>query len=885
VLPISRLRLPANRLLDFTCCDIDPAILGQWTSSPVSISRALNVDVHHPLARNALLFSLIADGNHPDSALWNIFFHFRINKTAHSILINQCKKLVDLSETLQKWQSSTYGSSLRMATAHTLAEIRRHWELYTAMPDIPASRLKVINDLFKAEWTKLQNLPTRRSTASRSLGPLIMHGCEVIAESLRIYWKTGTLFTDPKAITDATFLNPTFVYSLAGEGCAVHYGTDPLIPFHLAPVIGNAQGSGSPTLSDVIKAAQTQFSGWCKAYRKAVKGTTPPITRFFHGDAIAVCHSLRVYTNSGHLTSGIPVAQWKTQVIQLAESEYGANGQAPSQFNIIHTSNLEDHIGLLNVLIPAVPLLLPGPSSVLYSESLLSLGKDATKEFTEHLHGDITLMGILFGVCPVDYLCGFNSRSNTHELFLQMQAPTPKIPKKGKKMKEEDIKTMMSIGQFQQLVTWRPPSSCDPSVANLSIPPPSFNPSHMATFFYDLYQSLFAQESAMNFWKQHKDDPLHMMKAVSASSIKAHDSREGFVLFLKHIKDRFQPPEDEWKQAIESFNARLLSTWSMANMETLHYQDLLGQLHRYQLFKAPTFSSSARRIGPFKAWDRVPDLIRIVFVIPRHQLAVMENSKADEIGTPPLHCDIFGSNCLNIFSSVHVAFGRAIPIGTPSSPMVRFEEDLAGWKGNSSLVVSFTAPSYLITELEAPERLGVSLSVKNTPDACVALTPKLGLQLRIFSAKLMDTSLVHILPEPPLPARRRATPSAHPPDEHNFLETLSRQIGSAGRSVLEFDDDCEEVQALSVRVEVTDPDALQALQSPAKPVPEIKQLSACVVRMELGGREQDVVFPFPVMGSEHRLRIARTSKYIEVSQAISLKGVKFLTIFFCQCSS
>ncbi|TEB27907.1 hypothetical protein FA13DRAFT_1666645 [Coprinellus micaceus] len=830
-----------SRPLDFTCCDVEPAVL----------------------ARNVLLFTLIMDGQ-ASATIWNVFYHFRLDAKSHKVLIDQCNKLIDLSENGQQWRDSQYGATLRMATDYTLSELRRHWGLYAAMPELPAHHRNAIDQEFRTQAKKNAG---RVGTVTRSLGPLLLQGTDVVASSLTSYWKSGTTFTDGKSLAEATILNPTFVYSLAGETHSVHYATDPLTPFHLASAFAGAK---LPTFPQVIKAAKVQFDNWCTSFSTAISKPPLLVVRSIVGDAMAVCHSLRLFAGTGVLRPGIPVAQWKTHLIQFNPWEYVDSPQpAPTCFNVIHTSNLEDHIGLLNVLIPAAPLLSANASSVMYTESLLALASDPTKEFIEHLKADITVMGLLLGICPVDYLCGFASRSNTHEL------PNAQF---GSSKKAKDI----NIGQFQQIVTWRSPSSCDLIASQIQIPPPSFDPYQMATFFYDVYQSLYAQESALTFWNQNNTRrPGDYLRAVGSSNITAYYTREAFVLFLKSVKDRLQPTDDDWASAVSRFNNRLLDTWSRENMETLHYQDLIGHLRRYGLYRARTFTRSARKVGPFAPWATIPDLIRIVLVVPRHELHVLEGSNADEVGTPPLHCEIFGSNCLNLFTSVHAAFGRAVSVGTKDKPQVVFEEDLKGWKGKSPLVVSFTAPAYLLTELVPPNEVGVAFAVRNTPAACATLIKKLGMSLRIFSAKLLDSTLVHILPEPPLPAKRMQAGAQAGPTTSAFAPSSVRdEIGKADRAVIDFDEDCEHVSTLAIRVNITDETSLKLFSAEgSKAVPDIEQVSACVVKVALGGRVQHVVFPFPVVGSQHRLRLARKSRYIEVlvppSRSFMEDGMKF----------
>ena len=110
------------------------------------------------------------------------------------------------------------------------------------------------------------------------------------------------------------------------------------------------------------------------------------------------------------LNLGTPVAQWKTQLIQFSKDEY-ISGRAPAIFNVIETSNLDDHIGLLNILIATIPLLsiATAQSNVLYTESLVARGQDAMKDFAKHLYADITTIGLLIDLCPIDYLSSFTS--------------------------------------------------------------------------------------------------------------------------------------------------------------------------------------------------------------------------------------------------------------------------------------------------------------------------------------------------------------------------------------------------------------------------------------------------------------------------------------------
>lgn len=322
------------------------------------------------------------------------------------------------------------------------------------MQDLPPPRLADIREGYKNAFKRSMDGSGSSMTTARSSGPLAFQALD-LSDQVKNYWKTGTTFADPKQIARAKFLNPTFAYSLSGEGCAVHYASDPLTTFHFAALFGNSKSKVRSV--ELVKSAQTEFSEWCLAFRSSLDGFAhTPHIRLCLAEATAFCRSLRTFRESGTLNAGVPIAQYKTQLLRLSTEEY-VHDQAPATFNVIETSNLIDHIGLLNILIAAIPLLSPFPSSVLYTESLLFMGENATKEFTDLLYADIGTLGMLLDLCPIDYLSGFTSRSNTHELLLHRLT-------KGS-----------LVTQFHQVTTWKRPASGDSELAlrggHLRLPP------------------------------------------------------------------------------------------------------------------------------------------------------------------------------------------------------------------------------------------------------------------------------------------------------------------------------------------------------------------------------------------------------------------------------
>lgn len=473
----------------------------------------------------------------------------------------------------------------------------------------------------------------------------------------------------------------------------------------------------------------------------------------------------------------------------------------------------------------------------MYTESLLAKEKDATKEFANSLYADLTTVGLLVGLCPVDYVSGFTSRSNTHELMTYdtVKKDTP---------------------QFHQVTTWRSPtldlSPRDPRADSL---PPIFDSLQLGTFIYDTYHRLFEQEDSLTFQRMNQHN---ILKAIGASAI-VHYTRESFVLLLKLIRDRLQISREHWMEVMDRFFLLHEADNSMP-MDANNFNDLCVHLHLNGIHTTDQYRRPPQRIGRFAKWDNIPPVVRVILVVPRERVNSF-NEDVKPVPTPPLFCDVLGKFSHNIFNGVHVAFGRVIPMGTEARPWATFEEDPAGWKGTSSLVVSFTMTSALLTDIEPPENLSVSLSVRSTV-ATAMLVQKLGIALNVFSAKLMDRSNVHVLPEQPLPTKSSHVPAS--PSAALAPEAIAAtQLGRCGAITVEMDEDCELVDSLTCRVSVCAEEAKRLL-SDRENIPQITQVSPSVMRVTLGTLSQDLLYPFPVIGSKYRVRIARTSLYIEV---------------------
>ncbi|KAF7363879.1 MYND-type domain-containing protein [Mycena sanguinolenta] len=803
----------ATRKLDFTCVDYEPAIL----------------------ARNVLLLSMVIDNRDAEN-IFDIFFHLYLEKESLALLVSQCRILLDASMTLEGWKKSRYGSTLRMSSQHTLIEIRRHWDQYTKMHALPNTQLCTIVEAFKAAATEYQkqyhdSQESMICHTSRSAGPLMMYATEILSDCFYDFWKYGTTFISPARRSAANLLNPTFVYTQLGVGCHVHYGSDLVMPFHLAPIFGNLDTV--PTRLDIMNGIRTQFREWCSAFRRYhQRGLC--IVRVFFADAILGARALQFRKETGGVQTRILVCHWRAETITLDEEEYK---QAPLAFDVVDTSNLDDYIGLLNVLTISIPLLSGSGNGVLYLESLLIQGHadNAPKDLTKRFHADLTVMTVLFHLCPVDFVTGYSTRSNIHELLAYNFFPA-NGPRR----------------QYHQVTAWKP----------LRSDPPVVDSRQLGTFLYELYHALFEEEDSLTFQQRHPNDFLNAL--ISRNRVPY--SRESFVLLLKFIRGRLQIPRDQWVAVLDRF-FDLQSSDSSMKMDTINFHDLCAQLHFHGVHSMDVYRwDYLASVGVFRAWAKVPPLVRVFLTVPRQKLGVLAGA------TPVLQAGMRGPKMHNLFSSVHAAFGVLSVMGTPANPKVSFEEDPKRFHGTKPLVISFVMPAMLLTGdgpgYDLPSSILITFAINNNTANTVHYAGKLGLHLEIHSAALFDSNSVLVLPaEQPLPFAFSANIN---------VTSTSGQIGSRGPISANFNEDCDLVESFSAKITVEDGLARAALQS-AEAV-AVRQLSHNIIQLMLGGRTQEVSFPFPIVGAQHRLRLARKSLWIEVSE---IHPLSFLRIDIC----
>ena len=594
------------------------------------------------------------------------------------------------------------------------------------------------------------------------------------------FWTTGTTFVGEEAPLLATDINPTFVYSLADATFSVHFGTSPIAPFHLAPAFLRFKPR-STVASDLVDCAKSQFSGWVTSFPTFLKGRPGMIAiRIFCGEALRFCQALAEYRTTGSVAGDHTVSPWDaTPLVFDAPNYVPGNTSAPLTFNVIETSNLLDHVGLLNLLIATAPILSETHSASLFTETFLGLGSDPTKSFNQQLCADLPTTSLLLGLLPSTYLSNFSSRSNAAEIILH-KLLDPRVP------------------QYRERFAWRRPTTHDATTPTPNAPSlcrVAFEPLSLAKLLR-IYLCMFNSDDAIS---------------GSAASLSIHELsmvpyiRETFVALVAMATRMVVV---DWKVTLDIFFALLENTRSRFH----YHQELCAQFRLAGIYTMYPMTRDVTRQGRFRGWHRVPPTVSVTLVVPRGNIQVLLDMDRAEISIPMMQATLKGRSVLASFCSIKVAFGKVNNSGTDSDPRITFDMDPLGWAGSSPLIVSFSLPSRML-HVEDPEDMAVGLSFRLSPHT-LRLASKFGMSLHVFEARLMDTSAVFVVPEEPHGVWYRLCNVPSPAEDSDGC-TVSAVMDSGG----------EQISMLTARADILD-GPTRAILSSGAPV-KSRQVSPC----------------------------------------------------------
>lgn len=205
-----------------------------------------------------------------------------------------------------------------------------------------------------------------------------------------------------------------------------------------------------------------------------------------------------------------------------------------SSFDIIDTSNLIDHLGLVNVLLTTRPLLKHSfkGQAIIYTEALIAIGDGPAAALETRLCCGIPTFALLFELVPRPYLAYFGTQSHSHEMF--MLSGQNEVAERGGRT------------QYHERVPWVLPDSCDdkrPITLHCDTSN-YFQPHQLAQLLFGVYSKLF-----------YNENPSYLLRATSLTHILQlsynHYDRATFVTLVRSVRDRLKLDDSSWKHAID----------------------------------------------------------------------------------------------------------------------------------------------------------------------------------------------------------------------------------------------------------------------------------------------------------------------------------------------
>lgn len=622
-----------------------------------------------------------------------------------------------------------------MCDGPSLARIRKTWSSYRTA-SMSKEHLKSYEQRFKSTIQRARDTKEARIgkgqvlTGFRSTAPVSMLSLAELSQLYYEFWDTGTTDSGSHARDTASYPNPMFAASVE-DTFTLHYGTDPLLGFHLAtgyapllpesPLqVGSCNVSGVRT---VIEFARVQFQAWGSAFRNRVPENMT--IRFFAGDALSFCHAL-LHRRSvrGDSPPHMYRDPFHSEPLLLDDEDYGVTGGAPPRFNVIDTSNLLDHLGALNVLVASSPLLSDELAATLYTETLVKREDSLKAMSDELLCGHFSTISILLDLFPIEYWTNATAISGVDEAMFDA------ICRMMGSAKDHD-------GQMRCRFAWKRAPTQSVSLTTRTSSRLHFKDIDLATILFRVYQKMF----------QHENMGL-LFSSISLQRLKnnscPHYHRGSLAAFLALVKGQVSA---NWNKVMDQF-LDFVENDSSILMGRNYIQELYLYLHIFDIHSVPILKTNSHgeekplNLSLTRNWEDSLAVSCIILKVPRAALKAFREVPYQELGTPLVHGVLQSSNHFdgrpwqNVFSVVQLAFGEVVTSGSRHGDdlSVIIHEDEYGWLGKSPLVASFYVPSW-ITRLE-PQTANVAFGIQSTPQSSRTFVRHFGVELNIYETHL-----------------------------------------------------------------------------------------------------------------------------------------------------
>ena len=776
--------------------------------------------------------------------VWDIYFSLYVTEEALEILEQEAIELIALAHDPQTWRSGKYGHIIQFCDAETLKSVKKIWESYCVSTQSPSER-KGRQIRFEASIKSSQRFREDKSgkpiivtTSWRSMAPLL--------NSTTLSASDEDFFQRPHDDHSKDLPNPMFQPS-KDSTTLIHYGTNPLLGFHLALAFASLdttsplrpESASSDTRSATVQAAQTQFRAWSAAFKKCVQHAKIAI-RVFQGDALAFGYVLQSLNDGPRIENNTLYKDpYRMTPIYLDDHLYGHDGAAPTLFNVIDTSNLADHLGTVNILTVASLLLQVEPHSSIQTENLVKADANMENMTKRILCGDFSTVSALLKLFPVEFW------TNTSACAPQEAMLSSVLPE---------------MGQMHCRLLWKtiPSEWMTKVVTKLH-----YESSQLAELLYKVYLRMFENEDVRQKFAQLRMDNATQALA-NLSLLRYH--RWSFALFLKCVRSNVNT---DWEHTMSNLLTLVENDENLLTGRN-YLQELYAAIHMMGLYSVDSIQSPKDMfVSPLtnnRLFERkdLPGLLQITLIVPRSNLALFTSLKDKrQLGTPTVRCLISnrGRNVQNNFAGVSLCFGTARTHGqrNTSEFSVTVEEDTSGWLGESPLVVSFWVSAFTLLQDGLSGRIAFGL--QSTPQATVQYVHKLGLELKVYETNLDDVEHVYISDLPP----NSITPRF---GHQSLVEDKTLQ----GRdddviSIRANTDAVSSLTSITHRIDLKRPSSLAVLRTGAKV--KIVSTNAFQGSLIIGDGPNEVKYtmthPFPVNYGTCRFKVARTSGYVEAT--------------------
>jgi hypothetical protein len=798
------------------------------------------------LARNIFLLSLIVDDKVAvqEDLLWNSYYHLYISDSDLKTVRAHAKRLLDVSKTMGGWNSSQYGSHIRFCDEETLTDVRSLWSKY-AMDPTKQNAGGLEKNIKEAKKMKsyLFGEGATVATGMRSAAPAFRQAASDLSKAHEYYWAHGTITGISPSAEKCP--NPLFAASLSGN-LVLHYGTDPLLGFHLATAY-TPLAENSPLAIDektqypkYIAAAKIQFREWIKAF-KSLCDTKGASIRFVSSDALAFCHMLQLDALQPLSDAGVFRRQWDPRLFVLSRDDYGAKPSAPRRFDVIETSNLADTMGTINLLVANRPLLKDVAWATIYTENLAGGNTNESDRFAKGLCGPTATMCLLLGVSPVEYWTNATTACSAHESLMQMAFGT------------NTVSQVRNVSAWKQNKYFAGPEHFHTPHADETI---------AASVLFKVYLEMFEFENPTAILTAKMAGQLAEMSRRSAYPV---FHRGTFVAFAKAALKNLAIADS--KSVWEHLKHLILND-STLSLNTNYIQELMAQLMIQDAYVDPTLSEGIRRDvsgAGLASWAFVPEVVAVTIVVPRENLMRLYGiSSTAKVTSPTLQGALKSSTndsvgWHSIFGDVNLAFGHVETKGARDNTdfAISIKNDEDGWAGTSPVIASFYAPAMLV--LSDPKQGRAGLAVQSNPQNVIAFASALGESMAIYETTLDDENSVYI-------TRFLPGCTSYPAYGSSAMSIAGGDSDfTTAKLTVDFDKSTAEITTITAHLDITSKKGKELLANKQTPV-TLCQTAAFEIDVVLGNKTltYPLGFPLPISEQGSKTRIARKSSYIEV---------------------